>query len=524
MGDLKKLQNIYFVLIDFIFILIICIIHFVFYFYIKETDFSNIFDIFESSPLFDFSLDIDCGAFDHVVFHVWEGREVSRSYSTRGHVRSRTETEDITEITKISWNNFCFKKTTYKDLLYNGQIIKKGKTCPQEYIKNCGTIDTLEQELCIKDTENCPLYDVGLGVAQDTTNYINHEDIYYNNDNYNEENKKIIGKLILNEGQPCYKLEEKLWRKFVSDEVGEEHLKCEFEVFGKLNDDRYENRGDITYKKIYNSNINILYDLLFKDVDDQLNNYKVTLYKREFLGIDKACDEKANISKDNYEKLRYNEKGEKLCLLIEAILIFSDLLGLIIYIIVIKCKRRKYKYKILLIFLIICLSLNLISIICQSVFLGRIIKYNFSYDCSDEITNEITRLEHLNTKKSIIYSSINLGADVLYILFNGFAFLIAVLEKKCGNCKINLFSKNKDKKTVNHKDNKNQNKIRINNFDKDSIREIIVKRKEQNIYERNSDRSNNNNDISDNNDISNKNVNIDDDINPRIDLSVPPSN
>ena len=62
-------------------------------------------------------------------------------------------------------------------------------------------------------------------------------------------------------------------------------------------------------------------------MDDQLNNYKVTLYKREFLGIDKACDEKANISKDNYEKLRYNEKGEKLCLLIEAILIFSDLLN-----------------------------------------------------------------------------------------------------------------------------------------------------------------------------------------------------
>ena len=82
-------------------------------------------------------------------------------------------------------------------------------------------------------------------------NYINYEDIYYNKDNYNEENKKIIGKLILNEGQPCYKLDEKLWRKFDSDEAGEEHLKCELKVFDKLNDDRYENKGNITYKKLY---------------------------------------------------------------------------------------------------------------------------------------------------------------------------------------------------------------------------------------------------------------------------------
>ena len=27
--------------------------------------------------------------------------------------------------------------------------------------------------------------------------------------------KKIIGKLILNDGQPCYRLDEKLWRHFL---------------------------------------------------------------------------------------------------------------------------------------------------------------------------------------------------------------------------------------------------------------------------------------------------------------------
>ena len=62
-------------------------------------------------------------------------------------------------------------------------------------------------------------------------------------------------KLILKEGQPCYRLGEKLWRKFVSDEAGSNHLECEFEVFGKLTDEKYENRGDIIYQKLYQDNL-----------------------------------------------------------------------------------------------------------------------------------------------------------------------------------------------------------------------------------------------------------------------------
>ena len=88
----------------------------------------------------------------------------------------------------------------------------------------------------------------------------------------------------------------------------------------------------------------------------------------------------------------------------------------------------------------------LICIICQAVFLGRIIKYDFSYDCSDEITNEVLRLENLNTKKSIKYSAINLGIDVFFILFNVLAFLIVILMEKYGSCNLNLCFKNKDKK------------------------------------------------------------------------------
>ena len=163
---------------------------------------------------------------------------------------------------------------------------------------DCGTIDTLEQHLCIKEGEKCPLYDVGIGIQNDLEHYIYNEgysNVYYNNEKYNEANKKIIGKLILNDGQPCYRLGEKLWRKFDSDEAGDEHLKCELEIFGKFNDDRYKRKGDITYRKLYEYNLSPTnQQLIFDDLD---SNLKVSLYSREFLGIDKTCDEKSSIKR-----------------------------------------------------------------------------------------------------------------------------------------------------------------------------------------------------------------------------------
>ena len=71
----------------------------------------------------------------------------------------------------------------------------------------------MEQELCIKNEDKCPLYDVGIGQNTDTANYISKSEtegnVYYNNEDYNDPNKRIIGKLFLNEGQPCYRLNEK---------------------------------------------------------------------------------------------------------------------------------------------------------------------------------------------------------------------------------------------------------------------------------------------------------------------------
>jgi len=39
-----------------------------------------------------------------------------------------------------------------------------------------------------------------------------------------------------------------------------------------------------------------------------------------------------------------------------------------------------------------------------------------SYECSDKITNEVSRKENLNTNKTIIYTAVNMAADILVIL------------------------------------------------------------------------------------------------------------
>ena len=53
MCDFDKIEDKYchncFIVFDMIFFFILSIVHLVFYFFIKQTDFGNIFDVFESS-------------------------------------------------------------------------------------------------------------------------------------------------------------------------------------------------------------------------------------------------------------------------------------------------------------------------------------------------------------------------------------------------------------------------------------------------------------------------------------------
>ena len=421
-------------IIGFVVMIVLSSMHFVFYFFFKVTDLSGLFDTFESSPIFDFYIDNEgCGAKEYIIFHIWEGVEEIDLFD---------EIDPKTEINRINGYFFCYrKKMSYKELLYNNQIIKKNEMCRKEY-KNCGIIDTLEQNLCMPKDEECPLYDVEILEENKNNNYesnpfyIYNENasISYNNNNYNEPNKKIIGQLLLSEGQPCININEKLWRKFISKEIADSHLKCEYQIFGKATDDRYVKKGGITYYDLYKSILDSKYLNLFST--NELSTKYVSLYKREFLGIDKACDEKLQLSQENLDKLKASQKSEKILLLVEPILaIFIALLAICAYF----GGGGDEAFKCFIIFY----SLLFVScIICHIVFFARIIYYDFSnYECSDKITNEIIRIENLNTKKTILFTAINLGADLIIIIFNVFPFLYPKCEDCCDNCHLNLCEK-----------------------------------------------------------------------------------
>ena len=380
-------DDIFIFLIFTIILILIALFHFITFFLSKSTELSDFYASFYLSPLFNFTIGPSCETKTQIIFHTWPGRKKS------------LKTVDEAKIQKINGMYFCYDNTyTYKDLLYNGQIIKKEEQCNDVYPKDCGTIDTLNQHLCIKNTEKCPLYDVGIGESTDLTsyNYLGYPtELYYNKDGFNYPDKKIIGHLILNDGKPCYGPNEKLWKKFISKEKGKERLKCEMEVFDKLSDDRFKNKGDITYDQIYKDNLSgESYNLL----KDELKDNKVSLYMKEFIGIDKTCDEKSNIKIDDYDKLKKNQEMEIKCSISEGSLLFSYSLAILIIIISKRNYSLQYILEQIICYLIIYFLATFIFFICHCVFLGRMIYYNKLYDCSDEITNEIFKILNKDAK------------------------------------------------------------------------------------------------------------------------------
>ena len=416
-------------LISFLLMLLLEIMHFIFNFVIKETNLDKIIDSLESSPIYNLRIGGSCYDDKSIILHKWKG-----IYQNK-YNDDKSKTEGETEIDKINGYYLCYDtKKSYIELLYNGQIISKNEKCRIGY-KNCGIIDTLEQQLCIPENDNCPLYDIGIGEENDihknNKDYIFHKEskIYYNNENYNEPNKKIIGKLILNDGQPCYNPNKKLWKKFFDNEVEYSHTKCELEIFGKSTDDRYIERGEINYYRIYQDNLDYNIRSLINDKRKELKSNYVSLYKREFIGINRECNEKSNLSRDNYKNLKNIQKSVKSLLIIGPSFTIFVILAFYMKNNCFFYNKDLESHRICSIFIFHFFH-KIPSIVFEIIFLKRIIYIDLSYDCSDKITNEIIKKENEYTEKTIIYLLINLGADLL-VIFILFLFYVYISCECC---------------------------------------------------------------------------------------------
>ena len=419
---IEKFYNSPWIWIELVSIIIFSILHIVFGSIRKGPDF-NTYDLFNISPFFNFYLGYPC--FTNNVFHTWGGWKRKEKDSKDSDTYS-WHYYDKTDITIINGYCFCYKYISYKDLLYNGQIIKNGTECPKKYYKNCGRIDTLNQELCIEKNEECPLYDVGIGKPPDLFNYTynNVSDIYYNNDNYNISNKTIIGKLILNDGQPCYDSNEKLWRQFSSSETNETHLECTNIQYGNNGENRFIKKGEITYKKLYEDNLRE--ELLNKLFKGRIKNESVSLYKREFYGIDKIYDEKFNLT-DDLKNLNKIQKIDKIIQISEgSVMVALSFIALINELQSYSNKKKRYftqkSYCFIYLLYIVAvggaLSYHTISYI-------SILNYNsINYNCSDSITNEIIKQGNEYNKKVMIKNMLSFYIDSVAIAGNLIGFLI----------------------------------------------------------------------------------------------------
>ncbi len=401
-------------------------------------DFST-YALFNIAPITDFSVGNNCYNKQTNVFHVWGGwNQLEWDFYNN---RFERKYYDATPIKIINGKYFCYNraKKTYMDLLNNGQIISNGTECPEEYKKNCGRIDTLNQELCIKEDEKCPLYDVGIGNQEDTNNYIYDIDsnVYYSKDTFNIQNKAIIARFNLSDGQPCYDDNETLWRKFSSKETVASHLTCtKIKILNKGSDDRYKARGYITYKRLYQDNLSSrAKDKIMNDV-----GYEVLyLYTREFFGVNKTCNENFNIT--DISNLKFSQNADKI---IEIVQGFIMAIACLVFFFV-ECKSLgdnettipggAYCW-IYLSYIIMSLGF----LIAKIVAFVRAKKFGGEddYNCSDSITNELIKVGNENNRKAFTYSKICLFGEVSLLGINFLVFIVGLIIYLFDNISLNF--------------------------------------------------------------------------------------
>ena len=105
--------------------------------------------------------------------------------------------------------------------------------------------------------------------------------------------------------------------------MGDGHINCQNMVFGKYIDKRYEFRGCVEYKKIYQDNLNFYgLNIDYKNLILQnIKSEKVSLNKRVFLGIDKECEQKNPVVGKDYTSLKNSQEIFTVLIFIEAFIL-----------------------------------------------------------------------------------------------------------------------------------------------------------------------------------------------------------
>lgn len=162
----------------------------------------------------------------------------------------------------------------------------ENKNCPKEY-KQCGNLDTLDSQLCIKDTEDCPINYIqiskGAAPTKDfptkTVNMGNGKILTYSNKNLEG---KVVNQFIVLDHPPCADAAENRIQLTPNDYA------CKNQVAGKVVDNSWEKLDEMDLDQFVKDNA-LTNQMEQYPFYNHIKDRPLSLYYRNYIGLNDTC-------------------------------------------------------------------------------------------------------------------------------------------------------------------------------------------------------------------------------------------
>ena len=184
------------------------------------------------SPIFDFSLNdkyYSPYGYKKIKFGEWEGTKIGCKCQNKTNEGECSEEQKRIRCKPVYpywpkeyyyyrgkiFSGKRFRYKSYDDLIKRNLIIQKQNNCPIG-MKKCGIIDSLDNILCMKKYDDCPINDIIINNTEKIENYtsIALNDTLFFHCAGEMVNKKIVSDLFVFKGKPCYNSQEHNWEAY----------------------------------------------------------------------------------------------------------------------------------------------------------------------------------------------------------------------------------------------------------------------------------------------------------------------
>ena len=449
-------------------VLIICIVLFYFLFHNLDFDFNNIDNIiqtFESTPLFDISFEEECPSNKKVVvLDKWPGTvegyyceikqapELGSNEYEIYRVSNKPKIKDCHHIQKtkpiqiISFHGMkiCAKKVTKKFSYYSllKKSVKEDEECPKG-MKQCGYLDTLNNKMCVEESDNCPLNYIKLSkystppvdcVSCKSFYFPNRGYIYYSNQNIN--NHIITNfKFTDHDENVCLDQSEYNANKGRYELDHYKYYGCKNTFNGYKYDPRYKRLDMLDKTMIYEeNNIMKVIEKLPMYPSSDLLSCCVSLYMRSYLGFDLQCLSKINFTPS--QLINYKHNAHTFRNLNIAIPVFISINVVLEVFIIIKKWKNNYKDPTYFLTWFVITDGGVSFILSITSFVYILAIKHIGIECGDKYTRSIPIYSNNDVNRDEMYIIIVFSLNVLLIAFCFIDDAIGLIFKASGNIQL----------------------------------------------------------------------------------------